>query len=74
MQSLAIQKDLFKANGQPQEEILLMTAANCPVKSFESREAALDWIEKRNQRPGVHPTVRLVRKITQFEELGYVLP
>jgi hypothetical protein len=72
MQSIQAQKDLFKANGQPQEEIILMTAANCPVKSFESAEAAIDWILKRNKRPGVHPTVRLVKKITQFEELGYV--
>ncbi|MFP3645171.1 hypothetical protein [Paraburkholderia sp. SIMBA_054] len=72
MLSIQMQKDLFNANPLNQEELVLMSEGNRPIKSFETREEAKAWLEERNKKPGVHPTVRLVKKITQFEELGYV--
>lgn len=72
MLSIEIQKNLFTANPLNQEEIVLMSEGNRPVKSFETAEEARTWLEQRSKRPGVHPKVRLVKKTVQFEELGYV--
>jgi hypothetical protein len=72
MLSIEKQKNLFTANPLNQEEIVVMSEGNRAVRSFETREEAIDWIIERNKRPGVHPKVRIVKKTTQFEELGYV--
>jgi hypothetical protein len=72
MQSIMMQKNLFMANPLNQIEIVLMSEGNRAIRSFETQAEAKQWLEERNKKPGVHPTVRMVKKVTQFEELGYV--
>lgn len=72
MLSIKMQKDMFAINPLNQEEVVLMSEGNRQIKSFQTQEEARTWIKERSKQPGVHPTVRLVKKITQYEEMGYV--
>jgi hypothetical protein len=55
-----------------QEELILVSQGNHMIHSFKDRQAAEKWLEARNKRPGVHPTVRLVKRTVTFEELGAI--
>lgn len=62
-------KPLMADKLMDQEEILVVSQGNHVVHSFATEEDAHKWLDKRSQKPGVHPTVRFVKRIVQHVEL-----
>jgi hypothetical protein len=52
-----------------QEQVVLVSQGNHLIHSFSTPAEAKKWLEARNKRPGVHPTVRMMKRTVTFEEL-----
>jgi hypothetical protein len=52
-----------------QEQVVLVSQGNHLIHSFNNEKDAKTWLEKRNARPGVHPTVRMMKRTVTFEEM-----
>jgi hypothetical protein len=53
-----------------QEQVVLVSQGNHLIHSFNNETDAKKWLDARSKRPGVHPTVRMLKRTVTFEELG----